>query len=53
MELRRVTSSTWEGTDAWRAREDHTLIAMNSKVKLEERIPPFHGNTTPRPPDQF
>ena len=37
MEIRRSTSSSWDGADIWRAREDHTLVALGSKVKLEER----------------
>ena len=37
MELRKSASSSWSGTDIWRAREDHSLVAVNSKVKLEER----------------
>ena len=35
MELRRSSSSSWSGADIWRAREDHTLVAQGSKVKLE------------------
>ena len=38
MELRRASSSSWDGADIWRAREDHTLVALGSKVTLEKRL---------------
>ena len=46
MEIRRATSSSWDGADIWRAREDHTLVALGSKVKLENRLdrPDYRDN---------
>ena len=37
MELRRGSSATWDGSDVWRAREDHTIVAQGSRVRLERR----------------
>ena len=36
MELRRAAGTSWDGWDIWRAREDHTLVAQGSKVRLEQ-----------------
>ena len=38
MELRRASGTSWEGWDVWRAREDHTLVAQGSKIRLEQSI---------------
>lgn len=35
IELRRSPASSWSGSDLMRAREDHTLEAQGSKIKLE------------------
>ena len=48
MELRRSSSSSWDGADIWRAREDHTLVALGSKVKLEDRLERQDFRTNPR-----
>ena len=37
MELRRGGSATWDGSDVWRAREDHTIVAQGSRVRLERQ----------------
>ena len=38
MELRRASGTSWEGWDVWRAREDHTLVAQGSKIRLEQSV---------------
>ena len=35
MEFRRGGTASWDGSDVWRAREDHTIVAQGSKVRLE------------------
>ena len=37
MEHRRATGTSWDGWDIWRAREDHTLVAQGSRIRLEQR----------------
>ena len=37
MELRRGSSASWDGSDIWRAREDHSIVAQGSRVRLEEQ----------------
>ena len=37
MEHRRTMGTSWDGLDVWRAREDHTLVAQGSKIRLERR----------------
>ena len=32
MEFRRSGTASWDGSDVWRAREDHTIVAQGSKV---------------------
>ena len=36
MNLRRGEGSSWDGSGVWRAREDHTLVAQGSRVRLEQ-----------------
>ena len=36
MNLRRGAGSSWDGWGVWRAREDHTLVAQGSKIRLEQ-----------------
>ena len=36
MNLRRSAGSSWDGWGVWRAREDHTLVAQGSKIRLEQ-----------------
>ena len=38
MELRRASGTSWEGWDVCRAREDHTLVAQGSKIRLEQSV---------------
>ena len=37
MEIRRAPSSSWDGADIWSSREDHTVVALGSKVNFEDR----------------
>ena len=36
MNLRRGVGASWDGWGVWRAREDHTLVAQGSKLRLEQ-----------------
>ena len=36
MNLRRGAGSSWDGWGVWRAREDHTLVAQGSRIRLEQ-----------------
>ena len=35
IELRRSSAGSWDGSEVWRAREDHTLVAQGSRIRLE------------------
>ena len=35
MERSRTSGANWDISDVWRAREDHTMVAQGSKIRLE------------------